>query len=175
MSSARRRSAGPPPRAKGMLDQLERSFLHALRSGEGEAAPAALLWADADQQWAALLARLQAALPHLFVLGAYDASSRTGPAIWLRCVVERVLAHAHAVVDHLDHQAVVALVDVQPHLDAPARPRSPASSRSSGRSRARRAASSGTSARCRGYGPRCTPGARTSRACCAPLPGRDAS
>ena len=91
MTTSRRRSTNPPPHAKGLLDQLEKSFLHALRSGEGEAAPAALLWADADKQWAALVARLQTALPHLFVLGTYDGTKRTGPAIWLRCVVDRVL------------------------------------------------------------------------------------
>lgn len=89
--TSRRRKTNPPPHAKGLLDQLERSFSHSLRSGEGEAAPAALLWADADGQWAALVARLQTALPHLFVLGTYDAARRTGPAIWLRCVVDRVL------------------------------------------------------------------------------------
>lgn len=90
-STSRRRNSTQPSHAKGLLDQLEKSFLHALRSGEGEAAPAALLWADADKQWAALVARLQTALPHLFVLGTYDAAKRTGPAIWLRCVVDRVL------------------------------------------------------------------------------------
>jgi hypothetical protein len=89
--TSRRRSTTPPPSGKGLLDQLEKSFLHALRSGEGEATPAALLWADPDKQWAALVARLQTAMPHLFVLGAYDAAKRTGPAIWLRCVVDRVL------------------------------------------------------------------------------------
>jgi hypothetical protein len=36
----------PSPHAKWLLDQLEKSFLHALRSGEGEAAPAALLWLE---------------------------------------------------------------------------------------------------------------------------------
>ncbi|MBE7449259.1 MAG: BREX-1 system phosphatase PglZ type B [Kofleriaceae bacterium] len=90
-TSSSRRRASTPPRARGLVDALEHSFLHALRSGEGEAAPAALLWADADKQWAALVARLQTALPHLFVLGTYDAAKRTGPAIWLRCVVDRVL------------------------------------------------------------------------------------
>jgi hypothetical protein len=90
MTTSRRRNS-TPPRAKGLLDQLERSFLHALRSAEGEAAPTALLWADADKQWTNLVARFQTALPHLFVLGPYDAAKRTGPAIWLRCVVDRVL------------------------------------------------------------------------------------
>jgi hypothetical protein len=58
--------------------------------------PLRLLWADADKQWAALVARLQTALPHLFVLGTYDAAKRTGPAIWLRCVVDRVLQRRRA-------------------------------------------------------------------------------
>lgn len=90
ITSSRRR-ASALPRARGLLDALEHSFLHALRSAEGEAAPAALLWADADKQWAALVTRMQTALPHLFVLGPYDAAKRTGPAIWLRCVVDRAL------------------------------------------------------------------------------------
>lgn len=90
MTTSRRR-ASTPPRARGLVDALEHSFLHALRSAEGEAAPAALLWADAERQWASLVSRLQIALPHLFVFGAYDAAKRTGPAIWLRCVVDRVL------------------------------------------------------------------------------------
>ena len=90
-TSSFRRRASTSPQARGLVDALEHSFLHALRSAEGEAAPAALLWADADTQWAGLVARLQTALPHLFVLGTYDAANRTGPAIWLRCVVDRVL------------------------------------------------------------------------------------
>lgn len=90
-TTSSRRRASTPPRARGLVDALEHSFLHALRSAEGEAAPAALLWADADKQWANLVARLQTALSHLFVLGPYDAARRTGPAIWLRCVVDRVL------------------------------------------------------------------------------------
>lgn len=90
MTTSRRR-ASTAPRARGLVDALDHSFLHALRSAEGETAPAALLWADADRQWAGLVTLLQTALPHLFVLGAYDFAKRTGPAIWLRCVVDRVL------------------------------------------------------------------------------------
>lgn len=89
MSASRRRSVSP--RARGLLEALEQSFLDALRTPDGLAPSAALLWADADRQWAGLVARLQAVLPHLFVLGAYAPDKRTGPAIWLRCVVDRVL------------------------------------------------------------------------------------
>jgi len=80
-----------PPRSKGLLDALEFSFNEALRTPEGTAEPVALLWTDADGQWQPLLARLCAALPHVFTLGAYRPAERMGPAIWLRCVVDRAL------------------------------------------------------------------------------------
>jgi hypothetical protein len=89
VTSSRRRSA--PPRAKGFLDALESSFLDALRTPEGTAEPVALLWTDSDRQWAGLMARLQIALPQVFTLGPYNPAARTGPAVWLRCVVDRAL------------------------------------------------------------------------------------
>lgn len=90
MTTSRRRSA--PSRTGSLLEAVEQSLLDALRVPEGSAIPAALLWADADRQWACLVTRLQAALPHLFMLGPYEPDKRTGPAIWLRCVVEGVLS-----------------------------------------------------------------------------------
>src|SRR5947208_11763955 len=49
--------------------------------------PAAVLWPDEKREWERLVPRLRAALPHFFTLGPYDVASRTGPAIWLRCVL----------------------------------------------------------------------------------------
>jgi hypothetical protein len=40
-----------------------------------------------DRQWETIIPRLQKDLPELFVLGDYAAENRTGPGIWLRCVV----------------------------------------------------------------------------------------
>ncbi|MBL1217606.1 MAG: BREX-1 system phosphatase PglZ type B [Planctomycetes bacterium] len=51
-------------------------------------APAAVLWADPDGQWTALVEMLRGVMAELITLGEYDAESRTGPAIWLRCVIE---------------------------------------------------------------------------------------
>ncbi len=93
MTTSKRRSA--PPRAKGLLDALETSFVEALRTPEGTAEPVALLWADADRQWVGLMARLQTALPQVFTLGPYKPTERTGPAVWLRCVVDRALPEVH--------------------------------------------------------------------------------
>ena len=77
--------------ARSLLEALEASFADALRTPEGVAKPVAILWADPERQWAPLLGRLQVALPQLFALGTYSPERRTGPAIWLRCVVDRAV------------------------------------------------------------------------------------
>ena len=57
------------------------------------AAPVAVLWTDAARQWEPLLPRLRAELP-ILTLGPYDVAARTGPAIWLRCMIARALPEA---------------------------------------------------------------------------------
>jgi len=49
--------------------------------------PAAILWPDEKREWERLVPRLRVTLPHFLVLGPYDKAARTGPAIWLRCVL----------------------------------------------------------------------------------------
>ncbi|MFK5949469.1 MAG: BREX-1 system phosphatase PglZ type B [Methylococcales bacterium] len=56
-----------------------------------QVAPACILWTDKDRQWEAVVSNLQGALPELFVLGEYDLQNRTGPAIWLKCVIANTL------------------------------------------------------------------------------------
>ena len=53
--------------------------------------PVAVLWTDRDSQWRPILARLRALMPQLLTRGVYEPEDRTGPSIWLRCVVDRVL------------------------------------------------------------------------------------
>ena len=53
--------------------------------------PVAVLWTDRDSQWQPILARLRALMPQLLTLGEYEPEGRTGPSIWLRCVVDREL------------------------------------------------------------------------------------
>jgi len=74
------------------------AFLAALRHASlyntgDQTPPAAVLWTDKDRQWEPLLPRLRAEVP-LLTLGPYDPSARTGPAIWLRCMIARTLAEA---------------------------------------------------------------------------------
>jgi hypothetical protein len=74
-------------------------LLHAIeRAGaynpDDQVAPAAILWTDKERQWEALVPRLRAALPQFLTLGNYDPAARTGPAIWIKCMVARTLPEA---------------------------------------------------------------------------------
>ena len=59
----------------------------AVYNPDAQSAPCCVLWPDGDRQWEPVAARLQAEMPELFILGDYDVLKRTGPAIWLRCVI----------------------------------------------------------------------------------------
>jgi hypothetical protein len=54
--------------------------------------PAAVLWPDEKREWEKLVPRLRAALPQFLTFGPYDPASRSGPAIWLRCVLAGKIA-----------------------------------------------------------------------------------
>lgn len=87
----------PPENVKPgtVLDELLGSL-----GGAGEynpddqAAPAAILWTDKERLWEALAPRLRDALPQFLTLGDYDPSKKTGPAIWIRCMMARTLPGA---------------------------------------------------------------------------------
>jgi hypothetical protein len=49
--------------------------------------PAAVLWPDEKREWERLVPRLRVLLSHFLVFGPYDLAKRSGPAIWLRCVL----------------------------------------------------------------------------------------
>jgi hypothetical protein len=49
--------------------------------------PAAVLWPDEKREWEKLVPRLRGVLPQFLTFGDYDVTHRTGPAIWLRCVL----------------------------------------------------------------------------------------
>jgi len=72
-----------------LLELVRASLGHAARYNPGDVvAPAAVLWTDADGQWRPVVEKLRGMMPELLTLGEYDAATRTGPAIWLRCVIE---------------------------------------------------------------------------------------
>ena len=59
------------------------------------------LWTDPDAQWRPLVAELSKSFPELFTLGDFVGGKRVGPAIWLKCVVERTLPDASPPVGHI--------------------------------------------------------------------------
>lgn len=75
-----------------VLEALRDSLLAAGRYNPNDmTAPAAVLWADPDRQWGPVIEPLQMIMPELFILGDYEPAKKRGPAIWLRCVMERML------------------------------------------------------------------------------------
>lgn len=51
-------------------------------------APACILWLDGENQWKDVTQTLLAKLPELLILGEYDPEKHTGPAIWLRVLLQ---------------------------------------------------------------------------------------
>jgi len=71
-----------------VMDALRDAIRHvATYNPEVQVSPYCILWPDKDRQWEASVPLLREELPELLTLGDYDVSKRTGPAIWLRCVV----------------------------------------------------------------------------------------
>ncbi len=71
-----------------LLDHLLKAVCDAtIFNPEVRVGPVCILWPDSDRQWEAGIPVLQADLPQLMILGDYAPEKRTGPAIWLRCVI----------------------------------------------------------------------------------------
>src|SRR5205814_1778197 len=74
------------------IEAVKESLTAAGRYNSGDSLPpAAILWTDADGEWQPIVVRLRALMPELLTLGEYKPEQRTGPAIWLRCVVDGAL------------------------------------------------------------------------------------
>lgn len=73
------------------LDRLIESLRARAAVLDGQAPAAAVLWTDPKREWQGLVELLLARVEELLVLGEYQPEARTGPAIWLRCVVDRAL------------------------------------------------------------------------------------
>ena len=75
-----------------IIDLLIRAIRSAaVYNQEVQVAPVCILWPDRERQWAAAISVLQAEMPELFGLGDYEPEKRTGPAIWLRCLLAGVI------------------------------------------------------------------------------------
>ena len=61
--------------------------------------PEVILWPDPENQWLEIISVLQESLPHLLIYGSYDPSKKQGPAIWLKCMIAKVLPEANWIDD----------------------------------------------------------------------------
>ena len=76
-----------------VLEALVQSLLKATAYNKDDAEPpAAVLWTDEKREWERLVPRLRTSLPQLLSFGPYDPSIRSGPAIWIRCVLAGKIA-----------------------------------------------------------------------------------
>lgn len=87
-----------------LLDAIASKLMDAAESFEFRAYwNAAVLWPDPDNQFAQIYDQLRAGLPKrglaLYRLGQYDPATATGPAIWLRCLLDASLDASPSVED----------------------------------------------------------------------------
>jgi len=74
------------------IEAVKESLAAAGRYNSGDSLPpAAILWTDAEGEWQPIVTRLRALMPELLTLGEYEPQQHTGPAIWLRCIVDGAL------------------------------------------------------------------------------------
>ena len=55
---------------------------------DGHERPVVILWTDPKQEWAPLIELLLQHVEEFLVLGDYQPQRRTGPAIWVRCIID---------------------------------------------------------------------------------------
>jgi hypothetical protein len=80
---------GTPPTT--VLDALVEALADTARFNANDVvAPAVIVWGDVNREWAPVIPRLRSILP-LVTLGDFDPATRSGPTIWLRAVIERLL------------------------------------------------------------------------------------
>ena len=82
---------GPGPAAGTVLERLLASVRAKAAPLDGETRPAAVLWTDPREEWRPLVDLVLQNVEECVVLGEYAPARRTGPAVWVRCVVDRTL------------------------------------------------------------------------------------
>ena len=82
------------PRASTVSTVLDRLVEH-IRARDvdfdDQARPVAILWTDPKGEWLPLVTAMLPQVEELLILGDFAPERRTGPAIWIRCVVDGTL------------------------------------------------------------------------------------
>ena len=78
--------------ADSIVERLKASIeASAVYNPNDAAPPAAILWTDSVGHWQMVIPHLRRLIPHVLTLGDYEPATNTGPAIWLRCAVDRTV------------------------------------------------------------------------------------
>jgi len=82
--------------AKSIFDKV----VQALKQAENHNSnvmvkPEVILWPDPENQWCDVMDVLQDNIPHLLIYGSFIPSKKQGPAIWLKCMIAKVLPEAN--------------------------------------------------------------------------------
>ena len=83
--------AGPRPAPETVLNRLIEHLRARSTPLDGQTRPAAILWTDPKREWLPLVDLFLQRVEEYRVLGDYDPQRRTGPAVWVRCAVDRTL------------------------------------------------------------------------------------
>src|SRR3954447_17437636 len=73
-----------------LLDALEERLRARVEGGGVDAGPAAILWPDEARAWEPVVPLLRSRLP-IVTLGPWDPATASGPAFWIRCIVDGAL------------------------------------------------------------------------------------
>ena len=85
-------SSTPAKIGTTVIEALVRSLNSATRCNPNDVVhPCVVLWTDRDSQWHPIISHLRGLVPELLALGDFKPENRTGPAIWLRCVLDGTL------------------------------------------------------------------------------------
>ena len=77
-----------------------------------QVAPACILWPDQERHWEAIIPVLMNVMPELYSLGTYKPENKTGPAIWLRCILANTI-EGHELSE--EHPPIIYLPGVGRH------------------------------------------------------------
>ena len=80
-----------PVQPETVLDRLVANLRAKAKPLDGQERPAAILWTDPKREWLPLVDLLHSRVGEFLVLGDYQPERRTGPAVWVRCVVDGAL------------------------------------------------------------------------------------
>ena len=81
--------------SNSILDHITRSIAVSKQYNSDQVtAPDVILWPDPESQWLSTIDLLRDKISAFLTLGEYNPKMKEGPAIWLKCMVDKTLSEA---------------------------------------------------------------------------------